>query len=86
MTNLEPDVLFSQWPRRIIDNVFEALRTVSLPEHVAHRVPIGMPYLKTGGEFLLLLVDYTKAEVDLVGFLEVRLHAHDLRKGLFGVL
>lgn len=32
---------------------------------------------------LLLLVNDTKAEVDLVGLLEVRLHLHHLGKGLF---
>lgn len=26
MTNLKPDILFRQGPRRIVDNVFEALR------------------------------------------------------------
>jgi hypothetical protein len=36
--------------------------------------------------FLLLLVNYTEPEVDFVGLFEVRLHAHDLREGLFGML
>ena len=43
-------------------------------------------YLQTLLELLLLLVYYTEAEVDLVGLLETRVHAHDLRKGFFGVL
>ena len=43
-------------------------------------------YLQTLLELLLLLVYYTEAEVYLVGFLETRVHAHDLRKGFFGVL
>jgi hypothetical protein len=37
-------------------------------------------------EFLLLFVYYAKAEVDLVGLFEVGLHAHDLGKGLLGML
>lgn len=43
-------------------------------------------YLQTLLELLLLLVYYPKAEVDLVGFLEARVHAHNLGKGFFGVL
>jgi hypothetical protein len=35
---------------------------------------------------LLLLVNYTEAEVDFVGLFEVGLHAHDLRKRFFGML
>jgi hypothetical protein len=35
-------------------------------------------YVQTLVEFLLLLVNYAKTEVDLVGLLKVRLHAHDL--------
>ena len=35
---------------------------------------------------MLLFVDDAKAEIDLVGFLEIRLHSHDLGKGFFGVL
>lgn len=34
---------------------------------------------------LLLLVNYTKTEVDLIGLVEVWLHKHDLGKGFFGV-
>lgn len=43
-------------------------------------------HIQTLVELLLLLIDYAEAEVDLVGLLKVGLHAHDLRKGLFGVL
>jgi hypothetical protein len=43
-------------------------------------------YLQALLELLLLLVYYAEAEVDLVGFLEARVHAHDLGKGFFGVL
>lgn len=41
----------------------------------------GRTYLKTLLEFLLLLVDYAKSEVDLIRLLKIWLHAHDLRKG-----
>lgn len=42
-------------------------------------------YLQTLLELLLLFVYYTKAEVYLVGFLEARVHAHDLGEGFLGV-
>jgi hypothetical protein len=42
--------------------------------------------LETLRVFLLLLVDYTKAKVDFIGLFKVRLHAHNLRKGLFSML
>jgi hypothetical protein len=32
VTDLEPNVLFSQWARRVIDNVLEALRNKSVIE------------------------------------------------------
>lgn len=37
-------------------------------------------------KLLLLLVNDTESEVDLVCLLEVGLHAHDLREGFLGVL
>jgi hypothetical protein len=37
-------------------------------------------------ELLLLFVNYAKAEVNLVGLFKCRLHAHNLRESLFGVL
>jgi hypothetical protein len=43
-------------------------------------------YVQTLIELLLLLVNYAKTEVYLVSFFKIRLHAHDLRKGLFGML
>ena len=43
-------------------------------------------YLETLVVFLLLLVDYTEAEVDFVGLLEIWLHLHDLREGLLGMI
>lgn len=42
--------------------------------------------LETLLEFLLLLVNDSESEIDLVGLLEVRLHAHDLRERLLGML
>jgi hypothetical protein len=42
--------------------------------------------LQTLLELLLLLIYYSKAEVDLVGFLEARVHTHNLGEGFFGVL
>lgn len=57
--------------------------TVSQSSIAAGRVS---SYLQTLLELLLLLVYYTEAEVDLVGFLKSRIHAHDLGKGFFGVL
>jgi len=40
---------------------------------------------KTLLKLLLLLVDYAKSEIDLVGLLKVWLHAHDLRECLLGM-
>jgi hypothetical protein len=42
-------------------------------------------YLKTLLVLLLLLVNYAETKVDLIGLFEIRLHPHDLRKGLFGM-
>ena len=35
---------------------------------------------------LLLLVDYTEAEVDFIGLVKIGLHMHDLREGFFSML
>lgn len=43
-------------------------------------------YFKTGRKFLLLLVDYTEAEVNFIGLFKVGLHAHHLRKSFLGML
>lgn len=45
-----------------------------------------LTYIKTLVELLLLLVYYAETEVNLVGLLKLGRHAHDLRKGLFGVV
>lgn len=42
-------------------------------------------HLQTLSELLLLLVDYPKAEVDLICLFKMRFHLHDLRKRFFGV-
>jgi hypothetical protein len=42
--------------------------------------------LKTLLKFLLLFVNYSKSEINFVGFFEVWLHPHDLRKCLLCVL
>lgn len=36
--------------------------------------------------FHLLLVDYAETEINLIGFVEVWRHAHDLRESLFGMV
>lgn len=43
-------------------------------------------YFKALLELLLLLVDDAQSEIDLIGFFKIRLHSHDLREGLFGML
>lgn len=66
VTDLKPDVLFSQrrWWR--VYYVLEALQTLTI--------------------LLLLLVDYTKPEIDLVCFVEAGFHLHDLGEGFFRVI
>jgi hypothetical protein len=82
MTNLEPDVLFGQRPRRVKHNVLEAL---AQSQFVYQRAGSGT-HVQALVELLLLLIYYTESEVDLVGLFEVGLHAHHLREGLFGML
>lgn len=78
MADLEPDVLFTEWPWRIADNVFEALSIVSVRVKSKTRSATN---LKTLLVFVLLLVYDAQAEVDLIGLLKVGLHAHDLGEG-----
>ena len=42
-------------------------------------------YLQTLVVFLLLLIYYSETKVNLIRLLEVWLHVHDLREGLFGM-
>lgn len=81
MANLEPDIFFRQRPRRISDNVFEALNVSKLATSL-----VAGKYLQRLVELVLLLVDNAQSEVDLIGFLKVGCHAHDLGKGLFRVV
>ena len=64
VANLEPDILLGERSGRVRYNVLKALRRTT--------------NLETLLELLLLLVDYPKPEVNLVGFFEIRLHSHDL--------
>ena len=84
MANLEPNVLLRQRPWRVIDNVFEALRRISICGPMPRWATT--TYIQTLVEFLLLLVDYAEAKVDFIGLFKARLHVHDLRKGFLGVL
>lgn len=84
VTNLEPNVLFGERPRRIVDNVFEALwQLVGVVAPLAQSV---QAYLQTRSKFLLLLVNYAKAKVDFVGLFKIGIHAHHLRKGFLCML
>jgi hypothetical protein len=87
MADLEPDVLLGERARRVIHNVLEALQ---IEKELAIQAPRSrdqwLTYIKTLAEFLLLLVYYAQTEVDLIGLFKLRRHAHDLRKGLFGVV
>lgn len=46
----------------------------------------GKTYLQTLAKLLLLLVNDTEAEIDLIGLLEFGGHAHNLRESLLGVI
>jgi hypothetical protein len=76
VANLEPNILLSQWGRRGIDNIFEALQIVSEVRLCYDRFDV--KYLETLSIFLLLLVYDTESEVYLVCFLKVRLHSHHM--------
>ena len=85
MANLKPDVLLGEGMRWRVNNVLEALQRSLVSKIAGVEIIVGI-YLKTLVIFLLLLVDYAQAEVDLVRLLEIRLHLHDLRKCFFGVV
>lgn len=82
MADLEPYVLFRKRPWRVGDYVLEAL--IERQQNTS-RIPLST-YLQTLVVLLLLLVDDTQSKVYLIGLLEIRLHAHDLRECLFGML
>lgn len=85
MTNLKPDILFGQRSRRVCHDILEALAlSVSVFSQV--RPSALETYFQALIVLLLLLVDDTETEVDLVRFLEIGLHSHDLREGFFGML
>lgn len=44
---------------------------------------MGETYIQALAELLLLLVDNTQSEIDFIGLVKIRRHAHDLGKGLF---
>jgi hypothetical protein len=82
VTDLEPDVLFGKRARRVGNDVLEALCHIS----TEYADFVAFTYVQTLVELLLLLIYYTEAEIDLVRLLEVRLHTHNLRESLLGML
>ena len=84
MPNLEPDVFFCQRSRWHGNNISKTLEKVSISVVGCPSFVVG--YLKTLLVLLLLFVDYAETKVNLVGLLKIRLHPHDLRKGLFRML
>lgn len=82
MTNLEPNILFCQRPRWILNNIFEALYDESATARSEEKLVI---YLQTLVVFLLLFIYYSETKVNFIRLLEVWLHVHDLREGLFGM-
>lgn len=85
MTDLKPYVLLGQRCRRRVDNVLEALQKSgsAFSGRCGQR---SVTYLEGLVVLLLLLVDYTQPEVYLMGLVEIRLHFHNLRKRIFGVV
>lgn len=82
MSNLEPDILLRQRTGRVGDNVLETLDTVRERPSASGFAT----YVETLAELLLLLVYYTKPEVDFIGLLKIGLHAHHLRECFLGML
>ena len=82
MPDLEPYVLFGERPGGVGHYVLEAL--IERQQRISRVI---LPsYLQTLVVLLLLLVDDTQPKVYLISLLKIRLHAHDLRECLFGVL
>lgn len=71
-------------PLRYIENTADVI--VSHTYRATKASSRGMPYLQTLLKLLLLLVYYTKSEVDLIGLFEAWFHTHDLREGLLRML
>lgn len=84
VSNLEPDVLLGQWPRRVLHDILETLRKVSVQNQTSDL--FRATNFQTGLELLLLLVDYSQTEIDLIRLVEVGFHPHDLRKSFLRVL
>ncbi len=86
MADLKPNVFLGQGAWRVTDNVLEALE---IRRHVRHPSMYlrsrHVTYLQALLIFLLLFVYYPESEVDLISFLKVWLHAHDLRECLLCV-
>lgn len=83
VTNLEPDIFLSQRSWWIRNNVPETLGCIS---NVSYQLITSVKtYLKTLLVLLLLLVNYTKPEVNLIRLFEIWLHAHNLRERFFGM-
>lgn len=76
VADLEPNIFLAQRPWRIGYDVTEAL--LWMVSEVTRATCKAKTHLETLRELLLLLVYYTEPEVDLIGFLEARLHPHDL--------
>lgn len=83
MANLEPDIFFGQRAWRIANDVFKALQII---RHSSTIISRAITYLQTLVKLLLLLIYDSQPEVDLVGLLEIRRHAHHLRESLFRVI
>ena len=82
MTDLEPNVFLSEGLWRIGNDVTEALQESG---GVISRFWLNT-HIETCRVFLLLLVYYPEAEVNLVGFFKVWRHAHNLGECLLGML
>lgn len=83
VTDLEPDILLGQGTRRLIDDKLEALVVVST--HLIHGND-SVTYIETLRKLLLLLVNYSEAEINLVGLFEFRCHTHDLGERLLRMI
>jgi hypothetical protein len=85
VANLEPNVLLSKRARRVVDDIFEALKH-SQQGLNSNRGFNMDPYIQTVAELLLLLVNYAQAEVNFVGLFKVRGHTHNLGESLLGMV